>query len=149
QKDKLQASFDEIDAKAQRRQLVAAVATAKRGHLETVSSGSGGGSGGSARGTGSVEGMPTSGTLTNRQRMALWVAPGGPKSVGSVAAAVALAESGGRTHAPSKNPAGGSNVGLWQIWSGHGGTSENPLANAKQAVSIWKSAGGTFGRDWE
>lgn len=107
---------------------------------------------GSQRRSGSAAGgaaRTSNTTYSHAQLAGLWVKAGGDPSVADVAAAVAQAESGGRTHAPSSNPAGGSNVGLWQIWSGHPDATEDPLGNARAAVRIYNAAGGTFARDWE
>jgi len=74
----------------------------------------------------------------------LWQRAGGPASAANIAAAVALAESGGNSGATHRNTDGSIDRGLWQINSVHGALSTlNPLANAKAAVKI---SGG--GRNW-
>jgi hypothetical protein len=78
----------------------------------------------------------------------LWINAGGPKDVAPVAAAIALAESGGRPDALNPNDNGGtqSSFGLWQISTGtHRPPSPNwasPAENAKLAVAKYKGAGG-------
>jgi len=74
----------------------------------------------------------------------LWRRGGGPASAANMAAAIALAESGGRSTASHRNSDGSIDRGLWQINSTHGAMSTfNPLGNARAAVSI---SGG--GRNW-
>lgn len=70
------------------------------------------------------------------------------------AAAVALAESSGRTDVVN----GSGNVGLWQIGpkgsandAGVGKSAaqlKDPLTNAQAAYRIWKRAGGSWAHDW-
>lgn len=80
---------------------------------------------------------------------ALWIQAGGDPAKANIAAAIALAESGGRTGpgVHSSNPAGGINRGPWQIWSGNPGSSDDPLTNAKTAVRMSKN--GTNWGSWE
>lgn len=100
------------------------------------------------------KGKPASGGLQGLA--ALWIQAGGDPSVATTAAAIALAESGGRVDA--WNPRGkDKSAGLWQI-NYHGdlyeprvrqfGTPEllrkDAMANAKAAVAIYKSAGNSF-----
>lgn len=78
----------------------------------------------------------------------LWVKAGGSILYAPVAAAIAMAESGGRSDAiNSKNNNGSVDRGLWQINSVHGRQSTtDPLNNARAAVAI--SKGGTDWRPW-
>jgi hypothetical protein len=74
------------------------------------------------------------------QLMDLWVKAGGSKLSAPIAAAVAMAESGGNPNATNTNKNGSIDRGLWQINSIHGNKSTtNPLENAKSAVSISKN----------
>lgn len=88
-------------------------------------------------------------TLTIPQLEALWIKAGGPAARAPVAAAVAMAESGGRTEVTSANPDGGVNVGPWQLdtkGKGAGKTIaqlQDPLTNAQLAVQ-----GSSGGSDW-
>jgi hypothetical protein len=73
-----------------------------------------------------------------RQLEQLWIRAGGPRNLAPTMAAVALAESGGRTDA--HNPSGAS--GLWQILGNpFPGNAFDPLTNARMAVAKWKSQG--------
>jgi hypothetical protein len=89
-------------------------------------------------------------TLTYAQLEGLWIKAGGPKSVAPVAAAIALAESGGRADALNPNDNGGrqSSFGLWQISNGtHTPPSPHwadPATNASLAVAKFKGAGNNF-----
>lgn len=70
----------------------------------------------------------------------------------TLAVAVALAESGGRTDATHRNSNGSTDYGLWQINSVHGdlirsGSWSNPADNARMAHSVYAAAGGSF-RPW-
>lgn len=86
-------------------------------------------------------------TLTRQQIESLWTQAGGNPQQASMASAIALAESGGRTDASNTNDNGTIDRGLWQINSIHGGQSTfDPLANARAAVSI--SANGSNWRPW-
>lgn len=69
------------------------------------------------------------------QLMQLWVAAGGPPFVANIAAAIALAESGGDPGAGASHPY----HGLWQV--GPGG-SFDPMTNAREAVAKYKAAHG-------
>lgn len=88
-------------------------------------------------------------TLTYAQLEGLWITNGGPKAVAPLAAAIAMAESSGRTDVTSANPDGGVNVGLWQLdtkGKGAGHTVaelQNPATNAAVAVQ-----GSNDGADW-
>jgi hypothetical protein len=104
------------------------------------STAAGGGGGG-----GSV-GPPASGSAYSfGQLKTLWVLAGGAPSLAPTMAAIALAESGGRSNA--HNPSGAS--GLWQIEMpvnaqyvpGGAANVYNPLANARGAVAIERAQG--------
>lgn len=77
-------------------------------------------------------------TYDYAQLEGLWIQAGGPKKMASVMAAIAEAESGGRSDA--HNPSGAS--GLWQILGQpFPGNVFDPLTNARMAVAKWKSQG--------
>jgi Lysozyme like domain len=107
----------------------------------------GGTVGGTVAPTGS--GGPSLGTYNHAQLEQLWTGNGGDPSTANVAAAIAMAESGGQAGANSINPDGGQNVGLWQLdtkGKGAGYTAAqlyDPNTNAR--VTIMGSANGT---DW-
>lgn len=88
-------------------------------------------------------------TLTYAQLEGLWINNGGNKAVAPLAAAIAMAESSGRTDVTSANPDGGVNVGLWQLdtkgkGAGHTVAAlQDPATNA--AVTVEGSKDGT---DW-
>jgi len=80
----------------------------------------------------------------------LWIAMGGAPSKARVAMCIAMHESGGRVGVTSRNPDGGTNVGLYQLDTPGGkgaGYSvaqlQNPATNTR--VAIRASANGT---DW-
>jgi hypothetical protein len=79
------------------------------------------------------------------QIKSLWTRAGGSSSAQNMAAAIAMAESGGRADAVSPpNSDGSVDRGLWQINSIHGALSTtNRLGNARAAVSISSN-----GRNW-
>jgi hypothetical protein len=86
-------------------------------------------------------------TYSYEQLKELWVNAGGPSDKSAMAAAVAMAESGGRSDAVGHNTNGTIDNGLWQINSIHGSQSTlDPLANARAAVSI--SQNGSTWRPW-
>jgi hypothetical protein len=91
--------------------------------------------------------------MTKDQIRSLWTGNGGSPATAAVAAAIAEAESSGRTQVTSANPDGGTNVGLWQLdtkGAGAGHTVEqlqDPATNAR--VTIMKSANGTNWNAWE
>lgn len=93
--------------------------------------------------------------MTKDQIKALWTGNGGSAATANVAAAVALAESSGRTgpDVNTHNPDGGTNVGLWQLDTkgvGAGHTIEElqvPATNAR--ITIMGSANGTNWSHWE
>jgi hypothetical protein len=109
----------------------------------------GGGSYTLAGATSGTGGGPSLGTYGHASLEQLWTGNGGSPSTANVAAAVAMAESGGRAGVTSSNPDGGVNVGLWQLdtrGKGSGYTVaqlSNPQTNAH--VAIMGSANGT---DW-
>ena len=96
---------------------------------------------------------PTAAVMTKDQIKALWTGNGGAAGTAQVAAAVAEAESSGRTGITSPNPDGGTNVGLWQLDTkgvGAGHTIEqlqDPATNAR--ITIMGSANGTNWHQWE
>lgn len=75
----------------------------------------------------------------------LWTRAGGRASAANMAAAIAMAESGGRRHPRDNINADGSvDRGPWQINSVHGALStHDPLGNARAAVRISNN-----GRNW-
>lgn len=77
----------------------------------------------------------------------LWVSVGGNPIAKAMAAAIAMAESGGNSAAVNNNGNGSVDRGLWQINSSHGSSSTfDPVANARAAVSI--SNNGSNWRPW-
>lgn len=81
------------------------------------------------------------------QLEAIWVQAGGSAVFKAMAAAVAMAESGGNPNASNRNSNGTTDRGLWQINSIHGSQSTfDPISNARAAVSISKN--GTNWRPW-
>lgn len=77
----------------------------------------------------------------------LWNQAGGNPQAADVAAATALAESGGRSDASNSNGNGSIDRGLWQINSVHGAQSTfDPMANARAAIAI--SNNGTNWKPW-
>lgn len=84
---------------------------------------------------------------TAEQLKQLWIQAGGNPQNAALAAAVALAESGGNPNAGPVNKNGSTDRGLWQINSIHGSLSSfDPLQNAKAAVQI--SNNGANWRPW-
>lgn len=92
--------------------------------------------------------MATTMRYTFSQLEQLWIQAGGSSKYAPMAAAVALAESGGRPDAVNTSNSNGTiDRGLWQINSIHGSQSTlDPVANARAAVAI--SKGGTDWRPW-
>lgn len=85
--------------------------------------------------------------LTFAQLENLWKQAGGNATAAAMAAAVAMAESGGNPQSTNHNKNGTIDRGLWQINSIHGSLSTfDPLQNAKSAVQI-SNNGGTW-RPW-
>jgi TP901 family phage tail tape measure protein len=79
--------------------------------------------------------------------MNLWTRAGGSPGAANLAAAVAMAESGGKTNAVNRNTDGSIDRGLWQINSVHGALSTfSPFGNARAAVKI--SSKGTNWHPW-
>jgi hypothetical protein len=110
-----------------------------------------------ATGTQSALGV-AGGTFSRAQLMNLWTLKGGSAGTANIAAAIALAESGGRSTVTSTQAgaAGGAsciNVGLWQLATcgkGAGYTVtqlQNPDTNAQ--LAIMGSANGTNWSAWE
>lgn len=83
----------------------------------------------------------------------LWINAGGSKTVAPVAAAIALAESGGCSVDQNPNDNNGTQTswGIWQISDGTHNQPDpniyNPAVNAKAAVTKWQNAGQQF-TDW-
>lgn len=92
-------------------------------------------------------------TMTKDEIKALWTGHGGAAGKANLAAAVALAESSGRTYITSPNPDGGTNVGLWQldtkgVGAGHSVADlQDPPTNAR--ITIMATANGTNWSHWE
>lgn len=83
-------------------------------------------------------------TYSYAQLKSLWNSQGGNPLYADMAAAVALAESGGKSDATNSNTNGSTDRGLWQINSVHGGQSTfDPIANAKAAINISSN-----GKNW-
>lgn len=85
------------------------------------------------------------------QLKSLWIGAGGDPSVADIAAAIALAESSGRSNAINKNTNGSTDYGCWQINSVHKYDATQLLApdqryNARAAVAI--SGGGSNFSPW-
>lgn len=95
----------------------------------------------------------TKDVMTKEEIKVLWTGNGGAAKTAAVAAAVAMAESSGRTYITSPNPDGGTNVGLWQLDTrgvGAGHTVDqlkDPATNAR--ITIMGSANGTNWSHWE
>lgn len=102
--------------------------------------------------TGGVLGGKTPhGTLNCSQLERLWEKAGGSPSTARMAAAIAMAESGGQQDPPSNassNYNGKSDIGYWQINSGiyPGLATTNPIGNARAAIQI--SQDGTNWSPW-
>jgi hypothetical protein len=105
---------------------------------------SGGKSTSATSGSGSVPALPKSGRYSLSQLEDLWIAAGGNARYKLIAAAIALAESGGNPKAVNINTNGSTDRGLWQINSVHGSQSTfDVLKNAQAAVAISRN-----GSDW-
>lgn len=88
-----------------------------------------------------------SGNYTYAQLMSLWIQAGGSKLNAAMAAAIAMAESGGNPSSTDDDSNGTADRGLWQINSSHGSLSSyDPLTNARAAVQL--SNNGTTWRPW-
>lgn len=84
---------------------------------------------------------------TYAQLEELWIQNGGSKVAAPIAAAIAMAESGGDSQASNSNTNGSIDRGLWQINSVHGAQSTFDVAgNVKAAISI--SNNGTNWQPW-
>lgn len=89
-------------------------------------------------------GPSSGGTYSYSQLRKLWLNAGGNKGWSYVMAAIAMAESGGNPQAHHVDSNGSIDYGLWQINTiHHYAVSDmlNPQQNAKEAVSIFNSAG--------
>ena len=72
----------------------------------------------------------------------LWTNAGGSPALAPIMAAIALAESGGRSDAINRDSNGTTDTGLWQINSVHNLKNLNdPAANAAAAVKIERTQG--------
>lgn len=81
---------------------------------------------------------------TYAQLKQLWIQNGGNPAAADIAAAVALAESGGNASASNTNSNGSIDRGLWQINSVHGKLSTfDVVGNVKAAISISNN-----GKNW-
>jgi lysozyme-like protein len=81
---------------------------------------------------------------TYAQLKSLWIRNGGSSASADIAAAVALAESGGMPGASNSNTDGSVDRGLWQINSVHGSQSTFDVnANVKSAIAISNN-----GKNW-
>jgi Lysozyme like domain len=93
---------------------------------------------------------PTGGctTFTPAQLAGIWIQAGGPPTVAPLAAAVAMAESGGNSCAQGSNP-GSVDRGLWQMNSKYNpsGSTFDVMTNARAAVALYKSSGNSF-KQW-
>jgi hypothetical protein len=105
----------------------------------------------------SCAGAGGTGTLYSYAQLeGLWINAGGSKAVAPIAAAIALAESGGCSAALNANDTNGeggtqSSWGLWQISNGTHSQPVpgilTPATNAQQAVAKYQGDNNTFG-DW-
>jgi hypothetical protein len=86
---------------------------------------------------------PSSGAWSQAKIAQLWTSEGGNPARAQIASAVAMAESTGVAGATSANPAGGRNLGLWQIWDGNDGATVDPAGNARAAIRLSRN-----GEDW-
>ena len=93
---------------------------------------------------------PTAGTWSHGGLMNLWIMNGGSRATANNAACHAIQESSGNASVTSRNPDGGTNVGLWQLdtpgGAGHGfsiAQLQNPNTNARVAIRASKN-----GTDW-
>lgn len=88
-------------------------------------------------------------TFTYAQLMGLWIRNGGSRAKAPIAAAIAEAESSGRSWVTSPNPDGGTNVGPWQLDTNGKGAGysveqlQDPATNARVAVKASND-----GNDW-
>jgi hypothetical protein len=82
----------------------------------------------------------------------LWTDNGGPANTAAFAAAIAKAESGGSATVTSRNPDGGTNVGVFQldtkgVGSGYS-VAELQDANLNTQLTIMATGGGTNWSEW-
>lgn len=86
-------------------------------------------------------------TFNYAQLEGIWIAAGGNKQYAAMAAAIAMAESGGNSQASNQNTNGSIDRGLWQINSTNGaGSTFDVMTNARTAVQM--SNNGTSWRPW-
>lgn len=110
--------------------------------IGTVMGGTGGNMGfripqGGFRG-GAAGGGAFGGTVRENQLSSLWIAAGGPRTMGHLMAAIAMAESGGRAGAHNASGA----AGLWQILGlPFPGNPYDAFTNARMAVAKWREQG--------
>jgi Lysozyme like domain len=98
-------------------------------------------------GIGTAAGSTASGILSLQELQNLWTSNGGDPASAPMAAAIAMAESGGDPYAFNGRDPNGGSVGLWQINGIHGSqASYDPNANAAAAVAI--SGNGTNWNPW-
>lgn len=84
---------------------------------------------------------------TYAQLEQIWIANGGSPVAAPIAAAIAMAESGGGANSTNNNSNGTQDRGLWQINTVHGAQSTfDPNANAAAAVAI--SSNGSNWSPW-
>jgi hypothetical protein len=83
-------------------------------------------------------------TYSYAQLKQLWIQNGGNPAAADIAAAVALAESGGDSSASNTNSDGSTDRGLWQINSVHGALSTFDITgNVKAAIQVSNN-----GKNW-
>lgn len=90
-----------------------------------------------------VPGFAQGGRLSYGQLEGLWNKAGGPPSAAAIAAAIALAESGGADVMQQGQPFAETGWGYWQITPG-GPQYLDPMTNARAAVGKYHGAGDTF-----
>lgn len=118
------------------------------GGVTLSTSGTSGGSGGMVPGV-QASALPSAGRYDRAQLEALWIQAGGSQATAANAACHALQESGGDPQVTSRNPDGGTNVGLWQLDTKGKGTGytvaqlQNALNNAR--ITVFATGNG---RDW-
>jgi hypothetical protein len=96
-------------------------------------------------GTAAAPAAGSSGSYSKAQLESLWTQYGGNPAHAGLAAAVALAESGGNPHSTDDDGNGSVDRGLWQINSVHGAQSTYDIAgNVKAAIAI-SDNGANFG----
>lgn len=90
---------------------------------------------------------PTGVQFNYAQLEAIWIQAGGNQQYAPMAAAIAMAESGGNANANNTNSNGSIDRGLWQINSSNGtGSTFDVMTNARTAVKMSNS--GTNWRPW-